>query len=235
MKRIGLIFSIISLLFFPVLTLATDDLYDYYNPASFSSTDAFYGDRWLGQTFIASDYYEITSIKVKLWKSNNPTGYLYASIRETDENDLPTGNDLTTGTLSTSLIDAQDWYEVILTPYRLKKDTKYSIILSVNGDSVNMIRFMRNTTTSYQGQSVISVDAGITWASRGGGIDNGFETYGIEYQPPFIVPIDNAFVISALAYVGVVWEDFVLIALFSIGLPVGFLIVKKVISITSIR
>lgn len=238
MKRIGLIFSIIGLLFFPVLTLATDDLYDYYNVGD-TSSENFYDDNWVGQSFIASDNYAITSIRVKIWKQGSPAGeYVYFAIRETDALHRPTGSNLTTGSFLTASLTTSSggaWYEIVLTPYRLTKDTEYSIIAWGDGANFNDFRWRRNTASTYAGYTSISGNAGISWTTTGyENVDLMFETYGIEYTPP-IVPIDNAFVLSALAYVGVVWEDFALIALFSIGLPVGFFIVKKVISITSIR
>jgi len=50
-----------------------------------------------------------------------------------------------------------------------------------------------------------------------------------------IIAVDSADVNSLLAYVGDVWTDFSLLILLAIGLPLGFWVVRKVISLVRAR
>ena len=232
MRKISFIFAIISLLFIPLLALAIDDLFDYYNTGDDSSDNA-YDCAWIGQSFIASENYEITSIKVKIWKLGSPEGeYLNFAIRKA-ENYQPIGNNLTTGTIAVADLytgSVGRWDNISLTPYRLEKGQQYAIIMWGDGRNLNDFRWRRDTNSSYiLGKRVESSDCGSTWSSTEG-VDFMFETYGLEYTPP-VIPVDADFVLNALAYVGDVWTDFKLVAIFGMGLPVGFYIVKKVVAL----
>ena len=50
-----------------------------------------------------------------------------------------------------------------------------------------------------------------------------------------ILTVDSADAGSLLAYVGDVWTDFSLLILLAIGLPLGFWVVRKVISLVRAR
>ena len=223
---------IVVSLILPVFVLATDDLYDYYNTGDVSS-DNFYDNGWIGQSFIASGNYEISSIRVKIHRTGTPTGPAYFSIRATDELGRPTGPDLAVGSIEVSAITTSAlgrWEEIVfLIPYRLEENVKYSIVARGDGANFNDFRWRRDTTSTYIGQLVHSIDSGSTWTTYEG-VDLMFETYGLEYTPP-VIPITSDFVLGAIAYADVVWNDFSLLALFGIGLPLGFWVVKKVVGI----
>jgi hypothetical protein len=50
-----------------------------------------------------------------------------------------------------------------------------------------------------------------------------------------ILTVDTGNIDSILAYVGDVWTDFSLLIMLAIGLPLGFWVVRKVISLVRAR
>jgi hypothetical protein len=50
-----------------------------------------------------------------------------------------------------------------------------------------------------------------------------------------ILAVDTGITSSLLGYVGDVWSDFYLLAVLAIGLPLGFWVVRKVISLVRAR
>lgn len=229
MKKIFLIFLIIFLIL-PSLSYASE-LFNYYNTGDDSSSNC-YDNSWIAQSFTASKNYEISSIRLKVWKLGTPEGeYLYLSIRKV-EGGLPVGSDLTTGSIATAdlYIGATGrWEEISLTPYRLEEGQEYAIIMWGDGHNLNDFRWRRDVESTYYGTYFESSDSGSSWTGYYT-LDLMFETYGTEYTPPMI-PVEEDFVINALAYVGDVWTDFHLIAILGMGLPISFYIIKKVITL----
>ena len=78
-----------------------DSMYEYYNTGDDASGRA-YGNEWRAQTFTPSVSFNITSVKLKLFREGNP-GTVTVSIRATSGG-VPTGSDLCWGTTNGSTL-----------------------------------------------------------------------------------------------------------------------------------
>lgn len=149
-----------------------------------------YQANWEGQSFTASQDYDISSVEIKVYKSGSPSGDLTVSIRATDGSGLPTGGDLASGAIAcSSITDTSapgDWYEITFgAAYSLSSGTKYAIVVrATSANSSNRI-FLRadSSSPSYGGGNlVISSNAGTSW-SNASTWDVVFKTYesDVEY------------------------------------------------------
>lgn len=149
-----------------------------------------YNVSWRGQTFLTTGAYTISSVWLKLYRKNN-CGLVTISIRAVDGSLLPTGADLTSGTLAQASIttDADgEWYEIDLTDYALTAATTYAICIRCPGVNVLNAIFPTDTTAGdyASGKAVSSNNAGATWFNTGADIDFFFKTYS-----PGIISIDQ--------------------------------------------
>lgn len=149
-------------------------LYEYYNTGD-DDYYSIYDTTWRAQTFTVgtvgpnSDH-DITSVKLKLFRLGSP-GTLTVSIRATDADGHPTGDDLTSGTINGNTLTtdtAGAWYEISLTAYTLSAGTKYAIVARApDGDTSNRVRWRADTTDpTYTGGNLeTSTNAGISWTA----------------------------------------------------------------------
>ncbi len=148
----------------------------YESNNSTTSTPGSYGvigDSWRAMTFTPSTTHKISLVKLVAWRGNNSPGTITVSIRATDGNGHPAGNDLAVGTFdgdnilvwvagSPSNITAY-WFEVTLTgDYTLSASTKYAIVVRVA--SADNTLYVGKSNTSYaDGNDEWSDDAGASW------------------------------------------------------------------------
>ncbi len=167
-------------------------IYEYYNSGDDNDL-AVYGIYWKAQTFTPQVNYTIKSVKLKLWKQGTP-GNLVVSIKETDANGYPTGNDLCAVSYDTTGITTSSpgaWYGITLNDgFNLIKNKKYAIVLRATGSSGNQINWRRDSTdpTYDRGNAEISSDSGGSWSNYTS--DAMFETWGDPYVAPSNSPAD---------------------------------------------
>lgn len=152
----------------------------------------FYGNGWSAQTFTPSSSHTITSVKLKMYRYNSP-GTITVSIKATDDDGHPTGDDLCSGTtngntlplyVDTHLIG--EWREITLgAGSNLLASTKYAIVIrALSGDADNQIYIHADDSSpayadgNYEG----SVNAGVAWTAHTN-IDLMFEDWGIAWTP----------------------------------------------------
>jgi len=141
-----------------------------------------FGDNWNAQTFTTGAAFQLTKVKLKLYRSGSP-GTLTVAIKATDGNGHPTGADLTTGTLdgnSVTIDPAGEWYEFDVTNYSLSASTKYAIVLRKSGGSSNTnVYWIVNVFGALfsGGNMELTDDAGVSWWSYPNS-DKLFEVWG---------------------------------------------------------
>jgi hypothetical protein len=166
---IALVLVILTLPVFTASALPLDEIWE-----TLTATDdvqyEIYGDIWFAQTFTTStESHSISSIRIKMYRELLP-GTLIASIKATSAG-LPTGADLTSGSINGSVIStdaAGIWYEIPITEYSLNASTCYAIVLkALSGDVSNSIhlRYDGSAGALANGSEINSTDAGITWAA----------------------------------------------------------------------
>lgn len=157
-------------------------LYEYYN-TGVNDYVYVYNAVWVAQTFtVGITGHRITSIKLEAHRVGSP-GTLTVSVRATDGNGHPTGEDLTSGTINANTFGVNfpgSWYEVTLTSCILEPNTKYAIVYrALTGNGANHVRLEGDKTTpSYGGGNrEDSSDSGGSWSSNTG-FDFMFEVWG---------------------------------------------------------
>ena len=185
---------ILGISFLNPVTLADSELANpsvslYESYTADSIADVLYSIHWKAQTFTPSITHTITTVNLKLSKVGNPSGDVIVSIRATDTNGLPTGDDLATGILSCTSIQENQyaWYEFKLgAGCTLMSGTKYAIIMRVtNSDEYNKIYFRINTSGAYpNGWLVGSNNSGTSWGDMANKTwDAVFEEWGTGETP----------------------------------------------------
>lgn len=121
-----------------------DPLYEYFNTGD-DFRDWIFGFYSLAQTFTVGDIgHTVTSVKLKLYKTGNP-GTLTISIRATDGNGFPTGEDLTSGTTDGNELPTgapYEWREITFTEITLAANTMYAIVgRAPDGDADNRVNW----------------------------------------------------------------------------------------------
>jgi hypothetical protein len=128
-----------------------------------------YGQTVAAQTFTtsATTEYSVTSIRLLLSRTLTP-GTINVSIRRTAAG-VPTGVDLTSGTLlGTSIDTSYTWYDITMsTKITLELNTMYAIIVSApSGDVSNYVCWRYSATGGLaNGNGLTSTDSGVSWSS----------------------------------------------------------------------
>lgn len=161
-------------------------LYEKYNTGDNDSTGIL-NVNWCCQTFTAESDHTITSVKILAYRIGT-VSTLTAHIRATSSN-VPTGEDVTSGTLDVSGLTtntAGAWIEVPIASFNLANGVKYAIIFSIN-DGTNQVRFRENWPDGGYagGGQVYSGDSGATWGAASA-VDVLFEVWGEEITAPSI-------------------------------------------------
>ena len=135
---------------------------------------------WLAQTFTPANAHSIIQIDLLLFRVSNP-GTATVSIRATDGSGLPTGADLTSGTLDVSAITTDTnglWYSFSVTSYALTASVKYAIVLRPSNAPPNYLRW-RDMSGGYTGGNwCYSANSGSSWSQ-----DANYDFTFKEYSP----------------------------------------------------
>jgi hypothetical protein len=132
------------------------------------------------ETWYSTPYdFGVTSVFVKLRRHLNAQGTLTTSIRNVDANGVPTGNDLTSGTMSISVIDATEakWYQIPTAPYLIHANTTYTLVLRTD-NSQYPIYWRADSQAGYDGGSAY-FNSGSGWALQSYDF-----VFGIDPVPP---------------------------------------------------
>jgi len=165
-----------------VIANVTQQLFEHCNTGD-NAYVVVHQTAWKAQTFTPATAHVIKAVKLKLSKLGNPTTPIDVSIKATDSNGKPTGSDFCHGTLDPADIpsapdgDPGAWYVISLgVGYSLVADTKYAIVVHMNGgDSSNEIQWRLNTLAPYAGGAMCYSADGTTWYTGSG--DCMFEEY----------------------------------------------------------
>lgn len=162
-------------------------LYEYYITGD--SSDSFFCDiYWSTQTFTPSVDFTITSIKLLLWNSRGLyEGDVIISIKATDLDSKPTGDDLCSATFTATLLPTSspgEWYEIIFSSeYDLTAETKYAIVARApDADCfVEMVGWRLDVDDPgyTDGRAWWSEDGGSSWIDYGVEEDYMFEVWGL--------------------------------------------------------
>jgi hypothetical protein len=149
---------------------------DYHNTGDDTSASLSAGAPARGQTFTASKNYTLSSIKLKLWRLGNP-GTVTVAVKATSSG-LPTGDDLSSGTLDGSTFSAisGQWYEFTMTETSLSNATQYAItVTSQNKSGTDTLYVDIESVGEYSGGTYIYNDG--SWHTDTA--DLMFETYEV--------------------------------------------------------
>lgn len=149
-----------------------EKLYEHYNTGDDGNFAVGYVTHQ-AQTFTVgtvgpNEDHTITKVRLKLKRSGTP-GILRIAIKATDENGLPTGPDLSTGSIDGNTLTTTgsgEWYEIEMSEYTLRKSTKYAIVASApesGTDSYVIWRGVQSEPTYTGGSVCMSTDYGETW------------------------------------------------------------------------
>lgn len=164
-------------------------LFDYWNQDDDGQL-AFSDQIWYGQSFTASDDYDIESVKLLLYRAGSP-GTATLKLYAEDGSDRPTGSALATGTTNGNTLTTDnggEWREITFaSALRLSSGTKYVLIVETpSADGASHILYWRDDETNgySDGRVCRSLNAGSTWStSATSGYDALFETWGNEAAP----------------------------------------------------
>ena len=144
------------------------------------------------QTFTAPANFDITSVKLKIWKAAGASGTMTVELKAVDGSNKPTGAALSSGTIGTgSVTDTAApgaFYEITMSAYTLVNGTQYALI--ARADTVAPDDFWwryDNTSDAYAGSSWQSIDSGATWSAIN--YDFMFEVYGVSGFTPYVIII----------------------------------------------
>jgi len=148
-------------------SVAITERKDYYY-AGEDSYATFYGDQWRGQTFTPQSSYKIGAVRLKLYRVGSP-GTITVSIKATDVDGKPSGDDLCSGTFNGNLLTEDsggEWYVTNLNNrYSLVDGTKYAIVVRLEGNASNYLGLRKaSSSPTYEfGQYAYSNDGGVAW------------------------------------------------------------------------
>lgn len=159
-------------------------LNEYYNAGDTTGVVIYGATHWHAQTFTPSTAHKIISVKLKMYRDGSP-GTITVSIKATDDDGHPTGDDLCSGTTNGNTLPTSppyEWREITLgNGYDLDAGTKYAIVArALDGDGMNFVGWRCDTSspTYAGGNNERSVDGGSSWTTFSE-IDLMFEDWGI--------------------------------------------------------
>jgi len=167
-----------------------------YSAAINATTD------WAAQTFTGSATYSITSAKWYLGKTSGADiGTVTCSVKATDGNGHPTGNDLASGEVNSDNIPAvgsQDWVEFTFTsPTDIISGTKYALVIRVSNAAASRVLYpsYEQVDGCANGNYEFSVNSGGDWTAQSG-YDFFFQTYSS------LIPSDKLYSRELIAIAG---------------------------------
>jgi len=161
------------------VTPPIEEKFEYNNNYFYS--DAPTGDEWYGQTFTPQIRHKLSKIVFYGQRIGEPTGNFIVSVRATDVDGLPTGEDLVVkSVLASSISPELGEIEIVFdTQITLEVDTQYAIVLrNPGGDSDNNILLYYCDDVYPRGIFVESADCGETWIISSPSLDFWFEEWG---------------------------------------------------------
>lgn len=135
--------------------------------------------RWDAQTFLTTDAFELTSVRVKLYRTN-PPGEIVVSIRDAQATNKPAGEDIRLGTTDGNTLTTNtsgEWREITFSPYQVEGNHRYAIVARAPDAGViaDARWAARKDTGLYaNGQFCYSNNYGDTWS--------GSENYDLLFQ-----------------------------------------------------
>jgi hypothetical protein len=152
-------------------------LFDSYN-AGDNSGQSIDNASWYAQTFTASDTYQITSVKLLIYRSGSP-GTVTVTINTASSN-LPTSTILVSATTNGNTLPTgspYEWREITFaTNPILTSGTQYAIV--VHSAAGTLIWRVDTSSPTYTGgRGCVSNDGGVGWAGQNT-VDTMFETWG---------------------------------------------------------
>jgi hypothetical protein len=142
-------------------------LYEYWN-ISDPALANLYSYFWQGQTFTPREPHTVKLLKLMMYRYGLP-GIVGVSIRATNGNHLPQGDDLIYVTFDGNLLPTVYTSAKAEVPLgdglALDEDSGYAIIArAINGNLDNYVRWRFQRPSSYpRGAHVFSSDSGETW------------------------------------------------------------------------
>lgn len=129
---------------------------------------------WFGQSFTPVIAHTVESVELLIYRNGSP-GTVTVSIKATDGNGHPTGDDLCSGTTDGDTLTTStdgEWREITLgSGYALTADTKYAIVVrALSAISSNFVRWRYDITdpTYSGGNYLISTNSGTSWTTWSG-------------------------------------------------------------------
>ena len=156
-------------------------LFEYWNVGD-PVLSSCQGDFWHGESFTPRVAHTVEAVKLRLYRVGSP-GTVTVSIKATDVDDHPTGEDLASGTTDGDTLPddySGEWREISLgAGAALEADTKYAIVVrALLGDVNNYVRWRWSGAAPYpRGSHEFSSDGGGTWETDAGR-DMMFEEWG---------------------------------------------------------
>lgn len=135
-----------------------------------NTTIAIYQDWWESQTFTPSSTHDIDSLKLKLRRTGLP-GTITVSIKATDGEGKPTGDDLLVTTFDGDTLTTDtygEWKTILFyTSISLLASIKYAIVIRCDGSSSNHLSWRADATspTYTGGMRCVSADSGGSWGT----------------------------------------------------------------------
>jgi hypothetical protein len=150
----------------PTLGRDATCVYERYQTGDDASLSV-YEANWEAQTFTPGIAHNINRVHIKVRRDGSP-GTVTVSIRPTTAN-LPSGADLTNGTLNANVLptDKDIWVIVSLASYALSAGTRYAIVVRApDGDASNYLAWRADVTspTYANGARCYSANNGASWA-----------------------------------------------------------------------
>ena len=150
-----------------VLAVHEEEISELYSFETYDTDSTLIeGANWAFQTFTTGSVsHTITSVQLRLKRSNGEPGTVTVSLRATDTGE-PTGADLTSDTYDgDTLTTAYVWYEFDFSEITLTADTTYAIVVRATAASSPVgVYWARNSSGGYTGgTNGYSTDSGSTW------------------------------------------------------------------------
>ncbi len=157
--------------------------FEYQDNTGSLTTGGVTGNTWVVETFTPQEAHKIMSVFIYAYRSSGSGGILTARIRAVNPVDhKPTGGDLATGTIDSSLMTASapgQWYEITLSSsLELSQGVEYALILS-HAEGAGTVNWRGYNGNIYpRGVLGYSLNAGSTWTMNSS-YDKCFEEWGL--------------------------------------------------------
>lgn len=144
---------------------------------------------WNAQIFKTDISFNITSVKLKMWKFSGSPGDVTVSIRACDGTGHPIGDDLVVGTTNGNTLSGSSpgtFREITFgSTTRITANTFFGIVVRVLGNTGTIIWRYEDPGGYADGRFRNSADFGVTWGESGANQDLMFEAYGDAFYVSF--------------------------------------------------